>query len=99
HHHYPPSFPTRRSSDLDLQIRLPHVGADKTQLFHHLRPQRLQPSSQRHLRTTFADPQQAPAVRVDLVDDRQEIVGAQTMAPMNRSEEHTSELQSRFDLV
>src|SRR5699024_12536283 len=77
---YPPSFPTRRSSDLQLghsAQRDRHVGCDRFATF-----------SSRHCR-----PRQEGATR------QTRSHGAQTDEPRCRSEEHTSELQSRFDLV
>src|SRR5207249_11738724 len=66
-HRNPPSFPTRRSSDLDLH----------------------QPLQARHRRPRL------PRVHQQV---RQVHQHARVLRP-ERSEEHTSELQSRFDLV
>src|SRR5215467_2074828 len=67
----------------NLQVGFPHVAAHKTQSLDDLWPQHLQSPPQRSLRTSTPHPQQAPAVRVDLVDDGQKVVGPQAAAPMN----------------
>ena len=53
----------------DLQVGFPHVAAHKPQPFYHLRPQGFQSPPQRGLRAPASHPQQAPARRVELVDD------------------------------
>src|ERR1035437_9653247 len=47
------------------------------------RPQCLQASPQRGLRASASHPQQAPALRVDLIDDGQKVVCPQAVSPMN----------------
>src|SRR5215472_5455420 len=66
-----------------FQVGFPHVAADKTHPWHHPRTQRSQPAPQRPPRPPLAHPQQAPAVRVDLVEDGQEVVGTQAVAPVD----------------
>src|SRR5208283_2221366 len=67
----------------DSQVGLPHVTTHKAQPFDDLRPQCLEASPQRGLRASAAYPQQASALPVDLVDDGQEVIRLQAMAPMN----------------
>src|SRR3974390_2939412 len=71
-----------------FQVGLPHIAAYETQPPHHLRPQRLQPPPQRPLRPPLADPQQAPTVRVDLVDHGQEVARPQAVAPVDLVHAH-----------
>ena len=73
---------TRLGRD-DLQVGFPHVAAHKTQPFDDLRPQCLQAPLQRGLRAPAADPQQTPALPVNLVDDGQKVVRLQAASPMN----------------
>ena len=54
--------------------RPPHVAADETQPPDHLRPQRLETPAQGRLRAPLADPQQTPAMSVNLVNHGQEII-------------------------
>src|SRR5207248_10805783 len=88
---HPPSFPTRRSSDLsageppqrcnqiaDLAGHAARRGDERVQ----------QPGAEHHGRD----------IAVDLVVKQQGGKGAQHQ-PGERSEEHTSELQSPYDLV
>jgi len=65
----------------DFQVGLPHVAAHKSQPFDDLWPQCLQAPPQRGLRAPPSHPQQAPAMRVDLVDDGQKVVGPQAASP------------------
>jgi hypothetical protein len=67
----------------DFQVGLPHVAAHKSQPFDNLRPQCLQAPPQRDLRAPASHPQQAPAMRVDLVNDGQKVVCPQAASPMN----------------
>src|SRR5207237_5704480 len=67
----------------DLQVGLPHVAAHKTQRFYDLRPQCLQAPPQRGLRASTAYPQQAPAMRVDLIDDGLKIVRPSSASSMS----------------
>ncbi len=73
---------TRLGRD-DLQVGFPHVTAHKPQSFYYLRPQCMQAPPERGLRAPASHPEQSPAVRVDLVDDGQKVVRAQTASPMN----------------
>src|SRR5699024_12225102 len=79
HHRDPPSFPTRRSSDLDAR------GGE----------------FQRRFDERDADDEPEPDGGQDDARARGQarIAGAEEMCHARRSEEHTSELQSRFDLV
>ena len=65
------------------QIGLPHVAADEAQPPHHLRTQGRQAAAQRRLCPARSDPEQAAAVGVDLVDDGQEVLRTQPLAPMD----------------
>jgi hypothetical protein len=67
----------------DSQVGFPHVTTHKTQSFDDLRPQCLEAPFQCRLRAPTTYPQQASALPVDLVDDGQEIVRLQAVAPMN----------------
>lgn len=67
----------------DLEVRFPHVAADKAQAIDDLRSERRQPQAQRGLSATRPHPQQTPAVAVNLVDDGQEVFRAQSFAPVN----------------
>src|SRR5699024_12115308 len=84
---HPPSFPTRRSSD--LQVR--RLGEILTRSYG------------RKVQINVAvDPQVVGGMKIQIGDD---VVDATTLGRLDearrrlRSEEHTSELQSRFDLV
>src|SRR5207249_11240503 len=78
------SFPTRRSSDLRFQLDL--LAIDRLELFFELVPRK-----QRLLVTIELD---AP-----LIAGHHGLEEVTRAAVDLRSEEHTSELQSRFDLV
>jgi hypothetical protein len=67
----------------DLQVGPPHVAANKTKSLDELRTQFLEPTAQRLLRTPLADPQQAPATSINLVDHSEEVVGALAMSPVD----------------
>src|SRR5579871_3881830 len=66
-----------------FQVRFPHIAADKSQTLHHARPQHLQPVQQRPLRPPLPHKQQPPAMRVDLINHRQEITCSQAAAPVD----------------
>src|SRR5207249_5886496 len=85
-HPHPPSFPTRRSSDLPLPRARGASAVDPA----HRRPRRPAGRRGRHRGVAAfggSDGCEAPG------PDRT------AFPPARRSEEHTSELQSRFDLV
>src|SRR5206468_10840729 len=85
----PPSFPTRRSSDLRRPRQPPRRAAD---LCRRLRvPDRLHPVDLglRH----------RPPRRRAMSASRRRTVTVDVGGRRSRSEEHTSELQSRSDLV
>src|SRR5699024_12623776 len=87
HHSYPPSFPTRRSSDLDnlrLCARYARIAAERVDHVLELvgLTDRGRNKAQKWVGQASAD------------YSRKEMP-----QPPVRSEEHTSELQSRFDLV
>ena len=67
----------------DAQVGLPHVAADEAQTADDLGAQRGQAPAQGGLRAALPHPKQAAAVGVDLVDDRQEVLGAQALAPVD----------------
>src|SRR5207249_10732028 len=81
------SFPTRRSSDLRDERK-------QSLLFFILHPSSLIPSERRHVTgTSVATARGAPAALARSSRSRV------CLRRRSRSEEHTSELQSRFDLV
>src|SRR5699024_12562114 len=87
-----PSFPTRRSSDLGK------CGRERIELAIHLDPQRLERA------LGGVRPLALPgAVAHDALQETGQLLGGLPRALRtigdDRSEEHTSELQSRFDLV
>jgi len=65
------------------QIGFPHVTADKAHPLEDLRSERGQPTTQRGLGSSRTDPEQPAAVGVDLIDDGEEIVRPQPLAPVN----------------
>src|SRR5699024_12340783 len=89
------SFPTRRSSDLFLNS---FFLDDLATVRHQVESGDIGTALKQYLAAdAFID----MADRVDVIQQPQ-VVDAQTAAhriPKGRSEEHTSELQSRFDLV
>src|SRR5207249_11196583 len=96
HTHLPPSFPTRRSSDLGWV-----VNSSTTQPPNH-------PTTQPPNYANHAAPlpglarDVSPALRRRLAGRPHrpgQSAAAQAVLVAVRSEEHTSELQSRFDLV
>src|SRR5207249_11945742 len=94
-HRYMHSFPTRRSSDLKVQEhKLRDVLDDLLRVL-----QRLQPLTG-HARADHLVVVEAHATaRLELARGGLADVVHQRSEPEHRSEEHTSELQSRFDLV
>jgi len=66
-----------------IQVRPPQVAADKAQSAHHLGPQRRQSLAQRGLGPFAADPQQPPALTVNLVNDRQKTIRPLVFTPVN----------------
>src|SRR5207247_10103378 len=98
HHVYPHSFPTRRSSDLDKE---PEKLAERFALA-------AQPGPTKYLHTPlelkFVAPASHPIARgfsrLRLLDEPYwPMFGDPKGVEVLRSEEHTSELQSRVDLV
>ncbi len=67
----------------DAQVGLPHVATDKTQAADDLRSEHGQPPAQGRLGPTWSHPKQTAAVAVDLVNDGQEVFGAQSLAPVD----------------
>jgi len=67
----------------DLEVGFPHVAANKTDPAHHFLSEGGEAPAQSALRATRADPKQAAAVAVDLVDDGQEVVRAHPVAPVD----------------
>src|SRR5699024_12298651 len=82
------SFPTRRSSDLRRDRHVPELAHPG----HHLAAQ--SPGT-----TGDHDPHEELPVVVLCLHHALVVRVAKVGAPRRRSEEHTSELQSRFDLV
>src|SRR5207249_5331357 len=92
---YPPPSPTRRSSDLRIQARLPpNSGEFGYEVLQHSWTRRFAPGGPRRLAAAVGVPQAEADVVAGFVAVRQV-----DLAAVVRSEEHTSELQSRFDLV
>ena len=65
------------------QVRPPHVGADKAQSLNHRLPQGRQASAQGGFGAPFAHPQQTATMAVNLVNDRQEVIGPLALAPVD----------------
>src|SRR5206468_12304575 len=89
----PLSFPTRRSSDLSstvLGLRLDGRQGSKTELSHPS-PGRFQPTWMAFQRSSFRN--------LNKTQRWHELSGQLLAQQRWRSEEHTSELQSRSDLV
>ena len=63
----------------DLQIRFPHVAADERQGRGALLPEPAEELEQRLGASVLADPQQALARRVDLIDEREEMTAVLPM--------------------
>src|SRR5207248_10214435 len=94
---HPPSFPTRRSSDL-LGKAGQIIGAEQPNNEHDFdvsigQAYALRTLSSKQIRQSAALAFDALAKRFKSDDP------AQWRAPRDRSEEHTSELQSPYDLV
>src|SRR5204862_4698344 len=88
-HLYLPSFPTRRSSDLKGANSLPAIVAASAKIWVSIVSENVwtEPSHKRKLsRSVWRLPQAR-------------LHGSKAPCPPIRSEEHTSELQSRRDLV
>jgi len=73
---------TRLGGD-DLEVGLPHVAADKTQAADDFRSEGGQPPAQGRLGAARPNPKQTAAVAVDLIDDGQEVLRTQSLAPVN----------------
>src|SRR5699024_12688194 len=86
HIRHPHSFPTRRSSDLELQKKLEAAQKDGTNSKHTL------------LRDTVTEEEIARVVSRWTGIPLSKLMEGEREKIL-RSEEHTSELQSRFDLV
>src|SRR5699024_12223392 len=93
------SFPTRRSSDLhdpaeeDFVLDLVREPAEPTEVPESIRAMRAR-------RVQVHMPTGVPSVQEVLLNPADASVSGQpSRATVRRSEEHTSELQSRFDLV
>src|SRR5699024_12147955 len=82
------SLPTRRSSDLDPR---PDGGADLDELHRDLDPQQVHQGV-----VTVTKP---PTANLRYAQRTQPATSSSPAPAVIRSEEHTSELQSRFDLV
>src|ERR1700733_9560805 len=67
----------------NVQEGLPHVATDEAQPFDELGTQFLQPPPQRLLRAPLSNPQQPTTTGVDLIHDGQEVVGLQSVSPVN----------------
>src|SRR5207249_11057986 len=85
------SFPTRRSSDLAAQFEMERPGIDARPAGH--------PADGTHPRDPLQILDTEPDMLPLLVDGHRLVVEPAIAVADDRSEEHTSELQSRFDLV
>jgi len=65
------------------QIRPPHVAAHKTQSLHDRLSQSRQAPAQGGFGPALSHPQQTATMAVNLVNDRQEIIGPLALAPMD----------------
>src|SRR5207249_11155617 len=92
-HPHPPSFPTRRSSDLNQNGVWPWREQDRI-----LIPLEQAPTSGQPVPVEVFYSSRIGAANPRVLD--LELLAPKFDLPLeNRSEEHTSELQSRFDLV
>src|SRR5207247_8903646 len=87
---HPASFPTRRSSDL---ISIRHWPADRSASLQRIR---LRPAD---LRVDLRAEQQRQARQIEPEHQEDHPTDRAVRRVVVRSEEHTSELQSRVDLV
>src|SRR5207247_9845964 len=94
--HLPPhSFPTRRSSDLPRHHAATLIQFDDDQQFRLTPGGPITPPLGFVLALALLPPGRRADFRTSAIDEH-----AQTLAcPFPRSEEHTSELQSRVDIV
>src|SRR5690606_29839424 len=67
----------------DCQIGLPHVAANEAQSRHHLRAESIEPLAQCRLGASPAHPKEAAAIRIDLVNDGEEVGGALAFSPVD----------------
>src|SRR5699024_11475271 len=89
------SFPTRRSSDLENSIPIAHDFAYNTVSFNDPAPSMMQAEGAKDIAVEFGSLSKSYNMtgwRIGYVVGHKEII-------KGRSEEHTSELQSRFELV
>src|SRR5699024_12314087 len=89
---HPHSFPTRRSSDLD-------AGNPDRVLLHMIQSGLGLPDESYYREEKFADIVEAYRTYIETLFLLSDIAPTEKRARKMRSEEHTSELQSRFDLV
>src|SRR5699024_12413820 len=95
-HPHPHPFPTRRSSDLAIACaRRGHRGRIGLATMNRIVLASSSPSRLMVLRNAGVEPD---VVKPD-VDEDAIVADLLAASPEARSEEHTSELQSRFDLV
>src|SRR5690606_42075376 len=88
-----PSFPTRRSSDLRCASWYGahvHVGVQPSSLYRRISSRAADATAGSPRNSSGCSRSTAPTLSV---------VGTRTRPPPSRSEEHTSELQSRENLV
>src|SRR5699024_11245222 len=94
---HPPSSPTRRSSDLIADFRLTKTSLPlKTQVKQPILPFHLFVASM-HMRP-LANHEEKKKVALSNANEEYRYLFTRNLSK-KRSEEHTSELQSRFDLV
>src|SRR5699024_11993112 len=92
----PPSFPTRRSSDLGLVVPQPEVLVLHPQAQQPLVAEIFPVGEPLQLRAGLAEELQFHLLKLPGAEGE---VARGDLVAEARSEEHTSELQSRFDLV
>src|SRR5699024_12874915 len=97
--HYPHSIPTRRSSDLmmvEMNYNDPDAAFAQGMLGHHVGAVEMA-----EIQLKYGTDKEMRQLAQEIIDAQQsEIEQMQSwLASHPRSEEHTSELQSRFELV
>lgn len=71
-----------------FQAGLPHITTDKSQFLDDVLPQRIKPSAQSRLGAPRPNPQQTPAVPINLIDHREKIRCPFALTPVNLINAH-----------